>query len=217
MGKKSKIINNENIVTESNRVKVGLDLAERMALKYSSRGRVPVDDLLSFLHEKLAIILRKYDTGKSDNFIGYTNKCLQGYCFNYIRDHARLVKVPRRYSEIYLLYMSAIKKHGQISIPKASELLNITTFELNAALEALRVEVNELNNFTESIAASNGYDPVEDEYQYIRDLPPKEKKILEYYYQDKLELEDISMIVHLTVEEVQALLDRMVSDLRDIV
>ena len=78
-----------------------LYIAEILAKRFSHRG-VAYEDLLQEASVYLIEAIESFDASRGLQFSTYATPTVTGKLKNYFRDHARLLKVPRRLSELNL-------------------------------------------------------------------------------------------------------------------
>ncbi len=76
-----------------------LDVAESIAARYRNRG-VAHDDLVQVACLGLVKAARGFDASRSDNFLSYAVPTMLGEVKRYFRDHAWVVRPPRRVQEL---------------------------------------------------------------------------------------------------------------------
>ncbi|MGK7892500.1 MAG: sigma-70 family RNA polymerase sigma factor [Xenococcus sp. (in: cyanobacteria)] len=208
---------------DSNLLKEGIALASQVAKNFHLKTQIPADELESFLLEKLVVILKKYDPQTSENFKGYVTRCFQGYCLNYLRDHSKPIKIPRKFSDLYLKRNAIKRTYSNISDAEVAKEMGISASELRKAVDAITIGFSSLTTYSDSVYAIEDIvesvmsSPEEDEIMYIRNLPEQERQILEYHFFDLLSFEDIaSLFSGETAQSIEKIVNTHVQNLRDI-
>jgi RNA polymerase sigma-B factor len=76
-----------------------LDVAESIARRYRNRG-IPHDDLVQVASLGLVKAAHGFDPERSDNFLSYAVPTMLGEVKRFFRDHAWIVRPPRRVQEL---------------------------------------------------------------------------------------------------------------------
>lgn len=97
-----------------------VQLARSRASAFRASSMMPYDDLLGEAYLSLVKAARRFDPTRGVTFGAYAKQVINGYLFNYLRDRARSVRVPRKYTAVYLQIKKA-EKHGKS--PLSSEVL----------------------------------------------------------------------------------------------
>lgn len=128
-------------------VLINLGVAEAVARRYSGRGQ-DRQDLTQVASIGLVKAVQRYDATKGDGFLAYAVPTITGEIKRYFRDHAWMVRPPRRIQDL------------QAAIPAAStELSNA----LNRSPSATEIAVHlgeELDDVIEAQASRSCYTPV---------------------------------------------------------
>lgn len=200
-------------LTPDQLARIGLPLVQKLAKLYSYKIKVSEDELFSFLLEKLAIIIQKFDSTKSNNFSAYVTRCCQCYSYNYLRDSARIIKIPRDYSVKYLQRNKLLKQTPGLNSLEVATELGLTRAELDEAVTAIGTSIVELTNYKDYLL----YSPVDqdstNEHQYIEKLSAEDRTLLELHFVQKFALEELSQAFGFTVAELQAKIDEHISNL----
>ena len=85
--------NHSNFVDEL--VKKHLYVAEIVARKFSGRG-VDFDDLYQVASLALFKAAKRYDPKREIKFVSFATPTMVGEVKNYFRDHSRLIRLPRK-------------------------------------------------------------------------------------------------------------------------
>jgi RNA polymerase sigma-B factor len=117
-----------------------LYIAEILAKKFTHRG-VPYDDLLQEASMYLLEAIEGFDETRGLQFSTYATPVISGKLKNYFRDHTRLLKVPRRLSEINL----EIRKFSEAyqaqngTTPSVREIALALSYEEEEVVKALEI------------------------------------------------------------------------------
>lgn len=201
-----------------------LYIADIIAKKFVGRG-VEYDDLVQIARFALINGVDRFDPDLGLKFTTFITPTIAGEIKNYFRDKSRMVKVPRRLSE---LNMSAKKfsveyeqTHGEKpSVRTIAEALGATEEEIIKALEVggtvsldgvAQGEDGEGERSLYAILATdeNAYEEFEDRETLraaVADFSDMEKKILKYRFVDELSQEETAArlgVSQMTVSRVE--------------
>lgn len=167
-----------------NLCKDGLSLVKGFSKTFSYKHRIKdSEELESYLTEKIALIIQKYEPNRGIPFKCYAIKSLNGYALNFIRDHGRTIKIPRKFSDLYLKY-SALKKRSanyRLTIEDAARELGVDQIQLSKAVEAADLHFTDINDFTEFCSDSESDNAA---INYIRNLDIETRELLEEIFLD---------------------------------
>lgn len=173
-----------------NLYKEGLKYINQVVNIFYSKYRIlDKEELKSFLTEKLVLIIKKFDINRGVEFKFFALKSLKGYSFNFIRDFGRAVKVPRKYSELYMKFNSLNRKHNyKLTIEKASEIMGVERQLLSKALEASNLKFSEITSFNSTLVCDKS---TKMSKAYLRTIPKNIYEMLEEIYIDKISEERV--------------------------
>lgn len=97
---------------------------DEMSKNFMLHGNADLNDLKSYGYEQLVKLYSKWDPTKA-SFSTYVNRCLRWLYCNYLRDHSRLVKLPRSISDLYLKINKVKKAHPEWSCKQIAAELDI--------------------------------------------------------------------------------------------
>lgn len=119
-------------------VMLHLDVAESIARRYRNRG-VPHEDLVQVACLGLVKAAHGFDPKLSDNFLGYAIPTMLGEVKRFFRDHAWIVRPPRRVQELQAtISVSTADLQQQTGrTPTAHEIAERTGTEPTDVKEAL--------------------------------------------------------------------------------
>ena len=80
-------------------IELHLDVADRLAHRYSNRGEPP-EDIVQVASLALVKAVDRFDPSTGSPFVSYAAPTIVGEIKRYFRDHARAVRVPRRMQEL---------------------------------------------------------------------------------------------------------------------
>lgn len=117
-----------------------LYIAEILAKKFAHRG-VPYDDLLQEASMYLLEAIESFDETRGLQFSTYVTPTITGKLKNYFRDKARMLKVPRRLSELNLeirrFSERYLSEHGKT--PSVREIAQTLGYEEEEVVKALEI------------------------------------------------------------------------------
>ncbi len=113
-------------------------IAEILAKKFLFRG-VEYDDLLQVASLALIKALDRFECGKGYKFSSFATPTIVGEIKNYFRDHTRMIRIPRRDSEmIKQLDVAANQLGAKLGrTPSAEEVATETGLPLERVLELM--------------------------------------------------------------------------------
>ncbi len=181
-----------------------LYIADILAKKFVGRG-VEYDDLKQVASYALLRGIDRFDPDLGMQFTTFITPTITGEIKNYFRDKARVIKLPRKLSEIG----GAVRKYAseyeatngkKASVKQIALALNLSEEDVVQSLESTGVvsldsasenEENDGNNSLYSLLADD-----EDSYEHfelketllaeMRDFTPTEKALVKYRYVDEL-------------------------------
>lgn len=127
--------------------------SEQIARKISLYTGLNYEELRDAAKEYIVKIYSTWDGSKGANFSTWVNRCLNYHMMNYLRDHSRMIRIPRSYSDNYLKIRKLKNKDPKISNKAISEQLNIPLEKVNAIEQAFAIKINnnvEYANTTEN-------------------------------------------------------------------
>ncbi|MBQ9118323.1 MAG: sigma-70 family RNA polymerase sigma factor [Clostridia bacterium] len=181
-----------------------LYIAEILAKKFVGRG-VPYDDLYQEASYALLRAIDRFDISQGVQFSTFVTPTVTGELKNYFRDKTRMVKLPRRLSELSV----AVKKYCDSYLAKngaqptvteiatalqAEEEEVIKVLETGGTLSLDKVEENSEKGGSRSLL--DAFPVGEEDFERIetretlkeamKDLSLPEKKLILYRYRDNL-------------------------------
>ena len=117
-----------------------LYIAEILAKKFAHRG-VPYDDLVQEASMYLLEAIESFDETRGLQFSTYVTPTITGKLKNYFRDKARMLKVPRRLSELNLeirrFSERYLSEHGKT--PSVREIAQTLGYDEEEVVKALEI------------------------------------------------------------------------------
>lgn len=190
----------------------GLTLIKQIVNTFYYRYRIiDKEELKSHLTEKLVLIIRKYDISLGIDFKYFAIPSLKGYAFNYIRDHGRTVKVPRKYCELYIKYNALNRKNDyKLSIEEASKLMNVDLELLRVALEATNLKFSEIDSYNSTLICNKSKNF---STSYIESLPLLVREMLEEIFLDNIQEERVFLNRGLTPSKGREILQKYLNEI----
>jgi DNA-directed RNA polymerase specialized sigma subunit len=133
--------------------------ATQVARKISSFTGLNYEDLRDVALEYIVRLHKTWDPSKGANFSTWVNRNLQFHMLNYLRDHSRLVRIPRSYSDLYLKIRKYLVDNPNISDEEVAEKAGVPTKKVAQVRKAFSMTFTELNDQSEVVEDVN----VEDE------------------------------------------------------
>lgn len=120
--------------------------ANQIARKVSAFTGLPYSELKDAATEYIVKIYDTYDPGKGANFSTWVNRCLIYHMLNYLRDHSRLVKIPRKYTEIHLRMKKLLDKNPNLTEDQLSEKLKVSSEIIQSVKNAFSMGFTQIND-----------------------------------------------------------------------
>lgn len=179
--------------TREKHIKENMWKASHTARKISSFSGLPYDELRSVALEAMVKLYDKWDPTKA-NFSTWLNRSLNFQVLNYLRDHSRMIKMPRSYADAYMKIRKIIGARPEISDEEVAKQTNLSINLVRETRNAYQVTYQEINEDTEMPV--DGIDLNEDNldrllFDYkgvlekIADLPENDYQFLMDVYVDK--------------------------------
>lgn len=119
---------------------------DQIARKISAYSGLSFEELRDTAREYVVKIHSTWDPAKA-NFSTWVNRCLNFYMLNYLRDHSRLIRIPRSYSDMYLKIRKLQKKYPSITDVEVAEILNVSVKKIRCVLEAFSMKFSGSSEF----------------------------------------------------------------------
>lgn len=120
--------------------------ANQIARKVSAFTGLPYSELKDAATEYIVKIYDTYDPSKGANFSTWVNRCLIYHMLNYLRDHSRLVKIPRKYTEIHLRMKKLLDKNPELTDNQISEKLKVSNETIQNVKNAFSMGFTQIND-----------------------------------------------------------------------
>lgn len=138
---------------------------DQVARRISLFSGLPFEELRDAAREYIVKIYDSWDDSKGANFSTWVNRCLNYHMMNYLRDHSRLIKIPRSYSDNYLKIKRLKKNNVDITDEQISIELNIPLVKVRAIETAFAVKIS---NKVEHL---DGIETEDFQSEHTRDIP----------------------------------------------
>ncbi len=125
--------------------------ANQVARKISSFTGLNYEDLRDVALEYIVRLRKTWDPKKGANFSTWVNRNLQFHMLNYLRDHSRLVRIPRSYSDLYLKIRKYLLQEPPLSDEAIAEKEGTTIKKVAQVRKAFSMTFTELNDQSELI------------------------------------------------------------------
>ncbi|MCW2806930.1 MAG: polymerase, sigma 28 subunit, FliA/WhiG subfamily [Marmoricola sp.] len=119
-------------------VEANMPVSAAIASRYRGRG-VPLEDLEQVAHLALVKATRGFDCSAGSDFLSYAVPTIRGEVRRYFRDHAWMVRVPRRIQELQPQVFAAMNELS-FSLgrsPRPSEIAEFLCVDQDDVIEAL--------------------------------------------------------------------------------
>lgn len=190
-----------------------MKLVQQVSIYITNKYRLKdQEELRSYLTDKLVLILNKFDEGRNIPFECFARKSLHGYAFNFIRDQARAVKVPRRHSELNLRLKALQRKNPSLNVSEAAVMLKVSEAELYKAVEAANTSFTELNDYREFCTEQNSSNPLA--LNFLRAMDHNLREILEEIYLDSRPIHRVFQNRGITPQKGKILIKELVEKIQ---
>ena len=119
-------------------VRLNLAVAHGVAHRYSGRGE-PLDDLEQVAALGLVKAVRNFDAAQGSDFLSYAVPTIRGEVKRHFRDHAWMVRPPRRIQEIQPRIVAAIDllSSRQTTVPSPADVADLLGEDTDNVVEAM--------------------------------------------------------------------------------
>lgn len=124
---------------------------KKTAAYFHTMTGLPKDELESVARMCLMKSALSYNPDKPANFSTWVNRCLHLHLMNYLRDKSRLLKMPRKYTEIYLKSNKARKANPDITIRQMAKEIEVDEYELREVLRSFSAKILDIFYFEEEV------------------------------------------------------------------
>ncbi len=142
-GKKS-----EYEITRERHIRENMWKASHAARKVSMFSGLPFEDLRSVALEAMVKLYEKWDPSKA-NFSTWLNRSLTFQVLNYLRDHSRMIRMPRIYADTYLKIRRIIGENPDIADHVVAEKTGLDEAVIRETRRAYQIQYLEINEDTE--------------------------------------------------------------------
>jgi hypothetical protein len=134
--------------TRDKHIKENMWKASHAARKVSMFSGLPFDDLRSVALEAMVKLYDKWDPTKA-NFSTWLNRSLTFQVLNYLRDHSRMIRMPRTYADTYMKIRKIIGANPEVTDLEVSKKTGIPTALIRETRNAYSITYQEINEDTE--------------------------------------------------------------------
>ena len=124
---------------------------KRIASTFHVMTGLPQDELESVARMCLMKCVSSYNPEAPANFSTWVNRCLYLHMLNFLRDKSRMIKIPRKYTSIYLKVRRLFKEDKKMTYKRAAEILNIPYQEIINVNACFKTKITDINFFAEEI------------------------------------------------------------------
>lgn len=135
-------------ITRDKHIRENMWKASHTARKVSMFSGLPFEDLRSVALEAMVKLYEKWDPSKA-NFSTWLNRSLTFQVLNYLRDHSRMIRMPRVYADTYLKIRKIIGENPDIPDDVVAEKTGIDEFTIRETRRAYQIQYLEINEDTE--------------------------------------------------------------------
>lgn len=194
-------------------IKEHIPAAKKVAKGFANKYNLDYTEFESLVMQKIIEVADRYNPIRGP-FKPYLLNSLRGYCFNFMRDSSRAVKLPRNFTDILLRSYKYKKTIGDWSAPNSevAAAIEVTEEELEEVLDAMAiryVEVKDCHIMTDEEDLE-----MHQLKSRMADLPVKAYMMLDWYFMEGKTYKEIAFHHRTTVQEVQRVIANSVSYLR---
>ena len=216
-------------------VRLNMGVARAVAHRYRNRG-VPDDDLEQVAYLALVRAARHFDVDHESDFLSYAVPTIRGEVKKYFRDHAWVVRPPRRIQDLQGRITAArdelVQSLGRS--PRPSEIAEHLAEDVHDVVEALATEgcfhPTSLDSpvGTEEGSTTSLGDLIGDDYlgheaaearamlsRVIHRLSERDRRIIELRYFEQFTQQEIAHDIGVTQMHVSRLLSKIHGNLRE--
>ena len=199
--------------TRDEYIKEQMPLAVRIAKGFAKKYGLCETELISMAMQKLVEVGNRYDPSTGKNFKSYVLASVRGYCFNYMRDHSRKIKLPRRFTDLLLKQYKYQKTYGawNLTIPELAEKIGVEPRELEEVHLAMNMTFTEIKD-THAVSDFEEYDDRR-RMLAIASLDKKTRGILEMFYLDGKSYREIGREFKMNSTSVKRVITNAVSSI----
>lgn len=134
--------------TRDKHIRENMWKAGHTARKVSMFSGLPYEELRSVALEAMVKLYDKWDPSRA-NFSTWLNRSLTFQVLNYLRDHSRMIKMPRSYADAYLRIRKHIGENPDISDEEVAKRTKLPVGLIRETRNAYQVTYQEINEDTE--------------------------------------------------------------------
>jgi len=173
-------------ITRDRHIRENMWKAAHAARKVSMFSGLPFEELRSVALEAMVKLYDKWDPSKA-NFSTWLNRSLTFQVLNYLRDHSRMIKMPRVYADTYMKIRKIIGPNPEIPDEVVAEQTGLDPSLIRETRKAYQVTYQEINEDTEMPVLDEDLDRdnlkrMLDDYkgtlEKLADLPEKDYEFL---------------------------------------
>jgi len=135
-------------VTRDRHIRENMWKASHAARKVAMFSGLPFDELRSVALEAMVKLYDKWDPSRA-NFSTWLNRSLTFLVLNYLRDHSRMIKMPRLYADTYMKIRKIIGANPEIPDEVVAEQTGLDIHVIRETRKAYQVTYTEINEDTE--------------------------------------------------------------------
>jgi len=166
LNSKNKGRRTEYEITRDRHIRENMWKASHAARKVSMFSGLSFEELRSVALEAMVKLYERWDPSKA-NFSTWLNRSLTFQVLNYLRDHSRMIKMPRLYADTYLKIRKIIGDNPDISDEDVARKTGLDTYVIGETRKAYQIQYLEINEDTEMPV--DGIDLEEDSLQRMFD------------------------------------------------
>lgn len=177
-------------ITRDKHIRENMWKASHTARKVAMFSGLPVEELRSVALEAMVKLYDKWDPSKA-NFSTWLNRALTFQVLNYLRDHSRMIRMPRLYADTYMKIRKIIGSNPDISDQDVAEQTGLSESLIRETRRAYQVTYLEINEDTEMpsediLKDEDSLEKMMDDYKgtltRLADLPEKDYEFLTDVY-----------------------------------
>ncbi|GAB2978554.1 sigma-70 family RNA polymerase sigma factor [Nocardioides montaniterrae] len=213
-------------------VELNMEVAHTLASRYAGRG-IPLEDLDQVAYAALTRAARDFDSERSEEFLAYAVPTIRGEVKKFFRDHGWTVRPPRRVQELQAAAFAARSLLEQETgrepdLARIAEEIGEPLADVEQAMAAdgcfsptsldrpvADESAMSLGELLPDVEA--GFESAEARVMLapiLRELAPRDQKILRLRFYDGLTQKEIGAQIGVTQMQVSRLITRILGDMR---